>query len=129
MADVIDLKEKKQQEKTKKSAERRNRRMEMILQMFQCSRCSMRCMKCGSQIDLVEQSQQPSFVPYRFCRNCLEEYLEFLDRLHGRGNSEHYWYNQEWLEVWKAWMHYQDTLKRYELSDGFRRLLKELKDG
>jgi len=128
MAEIIDLHEQKRKEQARRAIQERSRRMKMVLQMFQCSRCAMKCMKCGSQIEVSAPPQQAPSVPYRFCQSCREEYEEFLERLHGRGDPRLYWYNKEWMEVWKAWMHYQEALSRFELSEGFRRLLKELEE-
>lgn len=128
MAEIIDLDQKKRQELVKREQEERSKRMALILQMFQCTLCAKKCMKCGSQLESDAQPSQTSSVPYRFCQSCREEYEEFLKRLHGLGNPEYYWYNQEWMEIWKAWMNYQETLKRYELSEGYRRILDEFKE-
>ena len=128
MAEIIDLKDRKKQDLTLKAEQERTKRMEMVLQMFQCSRCAMKCMKCGSQMESTVQGEESPSVPYRFCESCLEEYKEFIERIHGRGDPDYYWYNREWLEVWKAWMQYQESLGRYELSSEFRRLLKELRE-
>lgn len=127
MAEIIDLDQKKKQELIRRDDQERMRRMELILQMFQCSRCAMKCTKCGSHMDTTSCPPERPSIPYRLCQSCSEEYQEFLDRLHGRGNPGYYWYNQEWREIWKAWMNYQESLKRYELSEGFRRLMEELK--
>jgi hypothetical protein len=127
MAEIIDLNEKKRQEKGRRAALERSKRMETVLQTIQCSNCAMKCTKCGTQLGPGSSESDSPITPYRLCPVCLEEYHEFLARLHGQGNAELYWHNQEWMEVWKAWMHYQEALKRYELSEGFRRLLEELK--
>ncbi|MGQ9653492.1 MAG: hypothetical protein ACUVXD_05435 [Thermodesulfobacteriota bacterium] len=128
MAEIIDLDEQKRREQARRAAEEKSRRMKMALQMFQCSRCAMKCMKCGSQLNVPSSPQQAPAALYRFCQSCREEYEEFLERLHGRGDPRLYWCNHEWMEVWKAWMHYQDALSRYELSEGFRQLLRELNE-
>ncbi|MGQ9857971.1 MAG: hypothetical protein ACUVS3_04680 [Thermodesulfobacteriota bacterium] len=127
MAEVIDLKAKKKRDQDKKAALERARKMEAVLQMFQCSRCSVKCMKCGSQLQMSPPQESGPGLAYRFCESCKEEYLEFLERLHGRGDPTFYWYNREWMDVWKAWMHYQDALGRYQLSEEFRRLIDEIK--
>ncbi len=83
-------------------------------------------MKCGTQIQMDKSNPHPPQVPYRFCKNCLDEYLEFQKMLHGCGSSEYYWYNDEWIDTWKSWILYHKSLKRYEKSNGYRRLLEEL---
>jgi len=127
MAEIIDLHTKKREEQDRKAAVERSKRLEAVVQTFQCSRCAMKCMKCGSQVEPPASTPEDQSVPYRLCRSCREEYQEFLDRLHGRGDPACYWYNREWMEVWKAWMHYQDALTRYQLSEGFRRVIEEIK--
>jgi hypothetical protein len=127
MAEVIDLDAKKRQDQARKALEERSRRLETVRQIFQCSRCAMKCMKCGSQMEQPAPAQEGASVPYRLCTTCRGEYHEFLERLHGRGDPAYYWYNQEWMGVWKAWMHYQDALSRYEVSEGFRRVMEELR--
>jgi hypothetical protein len=127
MAEIIDLQKKQTEDRRRKAFERRSNKMTQILKTFQCSRCAMKCMKCGSQMETAYSPKKDLSTPYKFCDSCGEEYREFLRRLHGRGDPEEYWYNQEWMGVWKAWMHYQDSLGRYEISEGFRRLLKEFK--
>jgi hypothetical protein len=101
--------------------------MRKALKTYSCSRCQHKCMKCGSQTDLPEsQPDDGHHVPYRLCRHCMEEYLEFMRRLHGRGDTSLFWHNREWMELWKAWINYQEAFTRYELSEGFRRLVEEL---
>jgi hypothetical protein len=126
MAEIIDLGKRKKEEREQRAARERMKRMETVLKMFQCTRCSMKCMKCGSQLDTSSPSK--TSIPYRLCGNCTTEYEEFMQRLQGGGNPEYYWYNQQWMDVWKAWMHYQDALGRYEISEEFRRLLEEIRN-
>lgn len=128
MAEIIDLQEKQARDQRRKAAQERSNKVANVLRIFQCSKCAMKCMKCGSQLNLTSSPKRTASVPYRFCDSCTEEYQEFLHRLRGRADQEAYWYNEEWMEVWKAWMHYQDALGRYEMSEGFRRLLKEFKE-
>jgi hypothetical protein len=126
MAEVIDLDTRKKQDQERKDAQDRSKKMEAVVQMFQCSRCAMKCMKCGSQVEISPASAHDHSIPYRLCQTCREEYREFLDQLHGRGDPSYYWFNREWVEVWKAWMHYQDSLTRYQMSEGFRKVVDEI---
>ncbi len=66
-------------------------------------------------------------VPYRFCESCSEEYIDFVERLKGGGDSDRYWHNEAWLGVWKAWIDYQSSIDNYVKSKEFIRLMKELK--
>jgi len=65
-------------------------------------------------------------VPYRFCENCLEEYLDYIERLKGRGNPDYYWHNEAWLKVWQGWIGYQNAIDQYMKTRAFTKLLKEL---
>ncbi len=126
MGKIIDLEKKKAEDRKKKEEEEKIKKMHTAAQMFQCSHCRLKCVKCGTQIEMDKMMPYPSHVPYRFCNNCLEEYLEFQKRLHGCDSSEYYWYNEEWLDIWKSWIRYHEDLKRYESSRGYQRLLEEL---
>jgi hypothetical protein len=128
MANIIDLAEKKKLEQARRLSQDRSRRMNLVLQVFQCSKCALKCTKCGGQLEARTTEPQSPSTPYRLCESCFEEYEEFLERLHSRGNPEFYFYNQEWMDVWKAWMNYQDALNRYGLSEGFQKLVEDMKE-
>ena len=67
-------------------------------------------------------------IPYRFCESCSEEYIDYIERLKGKGDSDCYWHNDDWLEIWKRWIDYQGVIDRYLKSKEFIQLVQELKD-
>jgi hypothetical protein len=129
VADVIPLDRKLQLAKEKKDAIIRLQKIKAVQKAFQCSRCALRCEKCGSQIEQAEPqipADNAREVPYRFCHNCLEEYLDFIGKLQGKGNPDYYWHNEAWLNVWDKWVGYQNAIDQYLKTKEFLKLLNEL---
>ncbi len=132
MADIIQLNDKLQYVKEKKAEEIKKRKILAVQKIFQCTHCAFKCEKCGTQINPDEQHIGSDIndlrVPYRFCESCSEEYIDYIERLKGKGNPECYWHNTTWLESWKKWIDYQGVLDRYLKSKEFKQLLQELKE-
>ena len=132
MANIIELDKKLKHTKEKKAEIIRKRKILAVQKIFQCMHCAFKCEKCGTQIQPDEHGQQKAIsdlrVPYRFCESCAEEYIDFIERLKGRGDSEYYWHNDIWLEMWRKWIDYQGAIDTYLKSKEFRQLLEELKD-
>ncbi len=132
MANIIELDKKLKHTKEKKAEIIRKRKILAVQKVFQCMHCAFKCEKCGTQIQPDEPRQQRSIsdlrVPYRFCESCAEEYIDYIERLKGRGDPEYYWHNEIWLEMWRKWIDYQGVIDTYLKSKEFKRLLAELKD-
>jgi hypothetical protein len=58
---------------------------------------------------------------------CSQEYIEYIDRLKGGGDSDCYWHNEAWIDAWSKWIEYQSSVDRYIKSKEFKMLLDELK--
>ena len=132
MADIIQIDDKLQHSKEKKAAINRKRKILAVQKVFQCTHCAFKCEKCGTQINPDEKSKVKDIgdlkVLYRFCESCFEEYVDYIERLKGKGDPECYWHNEIWIEVWRKWIDYQGVIDRYLKSKEFRQLLKELKE-
>jgi Pyruvate/2-oxoacid:ferredoxin oxidoreductase delta subunit len=132
VTNIIELDKKLKHTKEKKAEVERKRKILAVQKVFQCMQCAFKCEKCGTQIHPDEHRQQRSIsdlrVPYRFCESCADEYIDFVERLQGRGDVEHYWHNDLWLQMWRKWIDYQGAIDTYLKSKEFRQLLEELKD-
>ena len=131
MADIISLDKKLDLAKDKKAALIRRRKVLAVQKVFQCTHCSLKCEKCGTQIEhdpsAGEKYRRNLSVPYNFCKGCSEEYLEYIERLKGQGDSECYWHNDAWIDAWTNWIAYQSSVDSYIKSKEFKQLLDELK--
>ncbi len=91
----------------------------------------MKCEKCGTQIKhdpaVGEKYHRDLKVPYNFCQGCSDEYIEYIERLKGRGDADCYWHNESWIDAWTKWIEYQSSVDRYIKSKEFKKLLDELK--
>jgi hypothetical protein len=131
VADIISIEKKRQLSKDKKDEIERRRKLLAVKKVFQCTHCSFKCEKCGTQITVeqhvTENTERNLRIPYRFCESCSEEYIDFIERLKGRGDPDCYWHNDDWSAAWKKWIDYQGAMDRYTKSKEFLALLKELK--
>jgi len=132
VANIIRFDNKLQHSKEKKAASITKRKLLAVQKVFQCTHCAFKCEKCGTQINPEERSQESETskvrVPYRFCDSCSEEYIDYIERLSGKGNPECYWHNEFWLESWRKWIDYQGVIDSYLKSKEFVQLLQELKE-
>ncbi len=132
MAEIIQLDDKIQHDKEKKAEIIKKRKIIAVQKVFQCAHCAFKCEKCGTQINPDERDNMSERdkirVPYRFCEGCSEEYIDYIERLHGRGDPNCYWHNEVWLEAWRRWIDYQGVIDRYLKSKEFVQLLQELKE-
>lgn len=120
-------------DKLKLSAEQREvlarkRKIMAVRKVFQCTHCASKCERCSISLGPENQSRaEDPRVPYNFCDSCSEEYIEYIQRLQGKGDSNDYWYNHQWFRVWQTWIEYQGAIDQYLRSKEFRRLLDELR--
>ena len=131
VADVISIDKKLLLSKEKEAALTRKRKIQAVQKVFHCTHCASKCEKCGIQIGLeshVEQRKPRKYrIPYHFCDSCEEEYVDYIERLQGRGDPECYWHNEAWLAIWRTWIDYQHSVDRYMKSKEFLQILEELK--
>ncbi|MEE4358863.1 MAG: hypothetical protein V2I97_20510 [Desulfococcaceae bacterium] len=131
MAEIISLENKLREAGKLNNPLVQKRKLAAVRSLFQRARRSLRCEKCFRRMDeeKVEEKIRNLRVPYRFCDSCAQEYIDYIDRLQGRGNPEQYWHNEAWMRVWQRWIDYQGALDNYMKTDQFRQLIQELNPG
>lgn len=135
MADIISLNGRIQQKQAVEQTRVARRKALALRQALHCRKCSNICEKCGLEIDENEllksrvDHDHEVAIPYRFCESCLEEYLDFIHRLQGKGKVQYYWRNVEWIETWRRWIDYQASMDRYVKTRDFIRLVDEMQQG
>ena len=132
MAEIISLDEKLKISKEKKAERDRKRKIQAVQKVFQCTQCAFKCERCGTQVSpdpgrRQKCEHQHQRVPYQFCESCEEEYIDYIDRLKGKGDPDCYWHNEEWIRVWKDWIEYQNSIDQYLKSKEFKKLLQEIR--
>jgi hypothetical protein len=131
MADIISLNVKLQDVKEKKEALTRKRKLAAIRSVFQDVRRTFRCEKCYRQVESdppQDDELRNMRVPYRFCGSCTDEYIDYIERLKGKGDPDCYWHNDAWLDLWHNWIDYQGSLDYYLKTKEFKQLLQELRE-
>ncbi len=128
MSKIISLDDKLKLSSQQRSALARKRKILAVRKVFQCTHCASKCERCGTSVGPEHTRARGSVrVPYNFCDSCAEEYIEYIDRLQGKGGKKDYWYNHAWNKVWQTWIEYQGAIDQYMQSKEFRQLLEELK--
>jgi hypothetical protein len=130
VADVISLDKKLKLQLAEKEALVKKRKIQAVQKVFQCTHCHFKCVKCGAQLeaDAAQEANRPhQRMPYRFCSGCLEEYTDYIERLKGRGDPDCYWRNAMWMDLWRAWIDYQNSMDQYMKSKEFVQLMQDLK--
>jgi hypothetical protein len=60
------------------------------------------------------------------CKDCGAEFEEFLAISGGEKKPELFWHNQEWLNIWSAWLNYRKAITAFIASPEFKVLLDEI---
>jgi len=60
------------------------------------------------------------------CDDCKAEFEEFVSVTKGKKTPEVFWHNQEWIEVWRAWLNYRKAISAFVASREYHLLLEEL---
>ncbi len=128
MATVIEIEQKKRRKREKIDHDRA-RKASALLRVFECASCYLRCSRCGVRLEVNQTQHLSSNRPFRFCDTCHEEFSEFQKRVDGGKKNDLYWYNEAWLDMWRAWTDYQKAVKRFLNSKEIVRLRYELRKG
>ncbi len=129
MAEIISMDKKRQLSDKSKADLLRRQKIAAIQKVFQCTHCKLKCEKCGTQIGLIDKDAKEKLrVPYRLCESCSEEYIDYIERLKGQGDTDSYWRNEPWIATWRAWIDYKSSMDEYMRSKEFLLLLQELKN-
>lgn len=130
MTKVISLDDKLKLSAKQREALAHKRKILAVRKVFQCTHCASKCERCGTSLGSDNQGPKDNpRIPYNFCDSCAEEYIEYINRLQGKGDDSAYWYNHAWLKVWRSWIEYQGSIDQYTRSKEFRQLLDELRPG
>ena len=129
MSNVITLDSRRQAADEKDAVRKRKRKIQAVQKVLQFTRCALKCEKCGAGIETSDEvaNSGRQQIPYRFCESCYEDYTDYIKRLTGDEDSENYWHNTEWMDIWKKWIEWQHAIDRYRKTKEFNQLLDELK--
>jgi hypothetical protein len=133
MADIISIDNKRKAVQDIEAARLHHRKRVAVRQTVQCTHCRLKCEKCGAQLrtNPPNPADQPSSlrIPYRFCEFCALDYIDYIERLQGRGDPRCYWQNDAWRDAWGRWISYQGAVSSFAKTPEFARLLVEVREG
>jgi len=125
MTKIVDIHAQLERKKKKEHLEKHRGRLDSIQKVIQCSSCRFRCAMCGTQ---VTSDEPPKRTPLglSFCSDCMAEFEEFVSVAKGKKPPEVFWHNQEWIEVWRAWLDYRKAISAFAASKEYHLLVEEL---
>jgi hypothetical protein len=122
MEKVLSITSRLQDKKRKEQVREYRDRFEAVQRVLQCSGCQYKCAMCNRHIDQSEPSDSPpaSLMEFTLCDSCRFEYEAFMQASQkGEVESDIFWHNTEWIELWTCWINYQRSINKFRSSFNF----------
>jgi hypothetical protein len=83
---------------------------------------------CGSHLERADSSCPPilSVEDFNLCPSCQSEFDDYLRFSQGGERAHAFWHNNEWRELWSAWLNYQKAIRNFRRSPEFEDLVEEV---
>ena len=130
MTKVVCITNRLEKKKLKERTRDLKQKVDTVQRIVYCASCQFRCTMCGLHCEVVH-IPSPKTSPHdslRLCDNCRSEYEDFLKMARGKGKSHILWHNDEWMNLWSAWLEYQKALRSFEDSAEFSQLTRKFYD-
>jgi hypothetical protein len=128
MDKIIDLQKRLKTKKDGEILKQHQGKIETLSQIIQCSSCRLKCAMCGEHLGSVDTcgDRPPAVTGLTLCKNCKDEYNDFLSISDKKDQPDVFWHNKEWYRMWSAWIDYRKSIVAFMKSPEFKRLLKEI---
>lgn len=128
MDKIVDICDRIESKKQLKEAEKHRGKLEAIQKLIQCSSCHFRCAMCGHHMDATEASDDspPVSIGFSLCQTCRDEFERFQSIAEEGEASDVSWHNEEWVNMWSAWLNYRRAITGFINSREFKMLMEEL---
>ena len=128
MDKIVDICDRIESKKQLKEAEKHRGKLEAIQKLIQCSSCHFRCAMCGHHVDATEASDDspPVSIGFSLCPTCKGEFENFQSITEEGKASDVSWHNEEWVNMWSAWLNYRRAITGFINSPEFKMLMEEL---
>ena len=127
MNKVLNITNRLEDKKRKQQIEAHRHKVETVQKIVQCASCHFRCAMCGYNLDAIDSSHPPVPSPAGFylCEKCRAEFEDFSKMVRGKKGSEVFWHNKEWMNLWSAWLDYQQAIGEFKKSVEFKQITKK----
>ena len=127
MDKVVDIREQIDRREQGRQVEKYREKVRTILKVLQCTSCQFKCAMCGNHLSEAPSETEATSGPlgFVFCDGCRGEFEDYLGISSGEKKAEVFWHNKAWLEMWSAWVDYQQAIHRFMHSSEFKLLLTE----
>lgn len=127
MEKVLNLEERLLEKKQKEQGRLFRRRLDTVRRIVQCSCCELRCAMCGHPVETSEGTctLNALFADFPLCGGCRTELDDFLKRQQTIEGPELFWHNQQWMDMWEAWIRFREALGRFRGSKEIRLMMRD----
>lgn len=126
MEKVLNITSRLEHKRRKEQAEEYRDRFQAVQRVLQCSACQYKCAMCNWHIDRSDPSDPPkpsSPTEFTLCESCRAEFEAFRKASQeGSLESDVFWHNKEWLELWRSWLNYQRSIEKFRNSFDFNNI-------
>jgi hypothetical protein len=128
MDKVLSITGRLEDRKRKQQLESDRQKVETIQRIVQCASCHFKCAMCGYHLKERKESYSSASSSRDFilCQSCEAEFQDFLEMAKSKEGSDIFWHNEEWLNLWSAWVDYQKAVKAFKKSPEFYQMIKGL---
>ncbi len=130
MDKILNISDRLKDKKRKEHEEIHRQKAEALQRVVQCSSCQLSCAMCGAHFDVPDLACPPATAStdMTLCESCRAEYNDFLEISKGAKKADIFWHNEEWVNLWYAWLDYREALEAFRTSKEFMQLIKSSDD-
>ncbi len=128
MDNVIDIQTRIDRLRQGQQMERHREKIRALQKVLHCSSCHLKCAMCGHPLSGPPETRGGETTPpgYAFCDGCKGEFEDFMSISSGGKGAEVFWHTTAWMEMWSAWLDFQQAIQRFKRSPEYTLLLSEI---
>lgn len=119
---IVSIKHRLKDKQRKQREQLYRNRIQTLRRIAQCASCTIKCAMCGQHLQAGETRNafQSLQIKLPLCNSCQSEYEDFLKITRGEKSSRAPWHNKEWCKLWTAWLEYQQAIRDFKRTKGFK---------
>ncbi|MCD4715769.1 MAG: hypothetical protein K8R45_03385 [Desulfobacterales bacterium] len=123
MTKVLNIEDRLEEKKRKKEVYDHRHKLGTLQRVVQCASCHFRCAMCSYHLEASDSPYPPnsSSADFHLCESCRSEFEDFLKMKDPNEGSHIPWHNKEWKKMWSVWIDYQQAIREFRNSEGYKR--------
>ncbi len=122
MEKILNITDRLEEKRRKREMEENRQRIETLEKIVLCSSCHFRCAMCGHHLNATDPScpASSSSPGFTLCETCQAEFETFQEIKSGEGHPDALWHNEEWIDLWSAWLEYHKAINEFRNSTEYK---------